>query len=103
MFNKLAIRILLSENRRLRRDLQRKENQLAELIDRFVHRRVPPRFMETFTPGATDQVPFSDYVHADTASDAYSLAIADAEQRAATTTPFDQLVEQEEEVNEEDA
>lgn len=95
MFNKLAIRILLSENRRLRRDLQRKENQLDELIDRLVHRRVPERFMPAGQ--ATSQVPFSDYVHADTASDAYSLAIADAEQRAATTTPFDQLVEQEEE------
>jgi hypothetical protein len=78
MFNRLALRILLIENRRLRRDLIRKEKTISELLDKFVHQRRPQRFLQnesqsSFQPNPSSP-PTMDYP-----SDSYSVMIAEAE------------------------
>jgi hypothetical protein len=78
MFNKLPIKILLRENARLRSELRRKEQTVAELLEKFVHNRVPER-LQAKSPN--DAAVAREYATS-YPSDAYSVAMEDAERLA---------------------
>lgn len=81
MFNKLPIKLLLRENARLRREIRRKDQVVAELLDKFVHNRIPQR-LQADRPGTSTGASTSQMVSS-YPSDAYSQAIEDAERIAA--------------------
>jgi hypothetical protein len=83
LFQNLALKLTLKENARLRSQLRRKDKQINELLDRFVHNKVPERFLKNASQSnSTLPQQMSSYP-----SDAYSQAIEDAERRAESYTP----------------
>lgn len=78
MFNKLALKLLLKENTRLRAQLRRSEMTVAELIDKFVHNRQPARL----NPSPQANIIETTNNQTSVMSDAVSVAEADAAKRA---------------------
>ena len=93
--NKLLIRILLRENSRLRKDLREEKRTTLELLDRFVSNKVPERLMNRSISGisAGDKA-----VHLPQfPSDAYSVAIEEAERKIDAMYPngyeYEEIIE----------
>ena len=74
MFNRLLIKTLRQQISHLRADLRDERARSHELLDKFVHNKVPPRLQAT-TAAPSQPSQFQSSMP----SDAYSSAIADAE------------------------
>lgn len=81
--NKLLVKTLLRENARLRRESERKDRVILELIDKYTHNRIPERLIGERATRSNDlSEMISTYP-----SDAYSQAIEDAERNADKQIP----------------